>query len=156
MDRPPRPSRERLLSAGVVGRFLFLGTIQAAGVCAVFFWHILTAASGTIGRPSRMRIATTVPSSSKRATNCSSYPTPRPNTTSTPPSNERGREHLLPARGRGRHTPLVPARAGTQKPLRSSRHAGGDGDAFGEFVGVGTLGWTAPPIPGHSLGGGPV
>ncbi|MEU3095292.1 cation-transporting P-type ATPase [Streptomyces sp. NPDC006967] len=40
MDRPPRSRRERLFSAGVVGRILFLGGIQALGVCAVFFWHI--------------------------------------------------------------------------------------------------------------------
>ncbi|WP_253195411.1 cation-transporting P-type ATPase [Streptomyces sp. JHA26] len=40
MDRPPRPRRERLFSADVVRRILFLGGIQAAGVCAVFFWHI--------------------------------------------------------------------------------------------------------------------
>jgi magnesium-transporting ATPase (P-type) len=43
MDRPPRSRRERLLSAAVLGRFLFLGCIQAAGVSAVFFWHIHTA-----------------------------------------------------------------------------------------------------------------
>ncbi|MFJ4007428.1 cation-translocating P-type ATPase [Streptomyces sp. NPDC090023] len=40
MDRPPRPRRERLFSAAVMGRILFLGGIQALGVCAVFFWHI--------------------------------------------------------------------------------------------------------------------
>lgn len=40
MDRPPRPRREPLFSAAVVRRFLFLGSIQALGVCAVFFWHI--------------------------------------------------------------------------------------------------------------------
>uniref|UniRef100_UPI0015F08C31 HAD-IC family P-type ATPase n=1 Tax=Streptomyces shenzhenensis TaxID=943815 RepID=UPI0015F08C31 len=40
MDSPPRPRRERLFSAAVVGRILFLGGIQALGVCAVFFWHI--------------------------------------------------------------------------------------------------------------------
>ncbi|MFJ6904287.1 cation-translocating P-type ATPase [Streptomyces griseoluteus] len=40
MDRPPRPRRERLFSAAVMGRILFLGGIQAIGVCAVFFWHI--------------------------------------------------------------------------------------------------------------------
>jgi calcium-translocating P-type ATPase len=43
MDRPPRSPRERLFSTGVVRRFLFLGTIQAIGVCFVFFWHIHTA-----------------------------------------------------------------------------------------------------------------
>ncbi len=40
MDRPPRSRRERLFSTAVVGRILFLGGIQALGVCAVFFWHI--------------------------------------------------------------------------------------------------------------------
>ncbi|MFI7296590.1 cation-translocating P-type ATPase [Streptomyces sp. NPDC050121] len=44
MDRPPRSRRERLFSAAVMGRILFLGGIQAACVTAVFFWHI--AASG--------------------------------------------------------------------------------------------------------------
>ncbi|MEV5480089.1 MULTISPECIES: cation-translocating P-type ATPase [Streptomyces] len=40
MDRPPRSRRDRLFSAAVMGRILFLGGIQALGVCAVFFWHI--------------------------------------------------------------------------------------------------------------------
>ncbi|MFE0515876.1 cation-translocating P-type ATPase [Streptomyces sp. NPDC058964] len=40
MDSPPRPRAERLFSTGVMGRILFLGGIQALGVCAVFFWHI--------------------------------------------------------------------------------------------------------------------
>ncbi|MFF7844504.1 cation-translocating P-type ATPase [Streptomyces ossamyceticus] len=40
MDRSPRSRHERLLSAAVVGRILFLGGIQAACVSAVFFWHI--------------------------------------------------------------------------------------------------------------------
>jgi calcium-translocating P-type ATPase len=40
MDRPPRTRRERLLSPAVLRRVLFLGCIQAAGVTAVFFWHI--------------------------------------------------------------------------------------------------------------------
>jgi len=40
MDRPPRSRRERLFSTAVMGRILFLGGIQALGVCAVFFWHI--------------------------------------------------------------------------------------------------------------------
>ena len=40
MDRPPRPRRERLFSPAVVRRILFLGGIQAMGVCAVFFWHV--------------------------------------------------------------------------------------------------------------------
>ncbi|MFK4148903.1 cation-translocating P-type ATPase [Streptomyces sp. NPDC004065] len=40
MNSPPRPRRERLFSTAVMGRILFLGGIQALGVCAVFFWHI--------------------------------------------------------------------------------------------------------------------
>ncbi|MEW2446905.1 cation-transporting P-type ATPase [Streptomyces parvulus] len=40
MNRPPRSRRERLFSADVVRRILFLGGIQALGVCAVFFWHV--------------------------------------------------------------------------------------------------------------------
>ncbi|MFC5201104.1 cation-translocating P-type ATPase [Streptomyces kaempferi] len=40
MDSPPRPRRERLFSTSVMGRIMFLGGIQAIGVCAVFFWHI--------------------------------------------------------------------------------------------------------------------
>ncbi|AZQ40894.1 cation-transporting P-type ATPase [Streptomyces cyaneochromogenes] len=40
MDRPPRSRRERLFSAAVVGRILFLGGIQAVCVTGVFFWHI--------------------------------------------------------------------------------------------------------------------
>ncbi|MFE3638299.1 cation-translocating P-type ATPase [Streptomyces sp. NPDC059168] len=40
MNSPPRPRRERLFSAAVMGRILFLGGIQALGVCAVFFWHV--------------------------------------------------------------------------------------------------------------------
>ncbi|MFI1163494.1 cation-translocating P-type ATPase [Streptomyces sp. NPDC020801] len=40
MDQPPRPRAERLFSRSVVRRILFLGGIQAIGVCAVFFWHI--------------------------------------------------------------------------------------------------------------------
>lgn len=40
MDRPPRSRRARLFSSAVVGRILFLGGIQALGVCVVFFWHI--------------------------------------------------------------------------------------------------------------------
>ncbi len=40
MHRPPRPPREPLFSPAVLRRILFLGGIQAAGVCAVFFWHI--------------------------------------------------------------------------------------------------------------------
>ncbi|AWN30595.1 cation-transporting P-type ATPase [Streptomyces sp. NEAU-S7GS2] len=40
MERPPRSRRERLFSLTVMGRILFLGGIQALGVCVVFFWHI--------------------------------------------------------------------------------------------------------------------
>ncbi|MGV9406290.1 cation-translocating P-type ATPase [Streptomyces sp. NPDC003667] len=40
MTSPPRPRRERLFSTAVMGRILFLGGIQALGVCAVFFWHV--------------------------------------------------------------------------------------------------------------------
>ena len=46
MNRPPRPVTERLLSRAVVGRFLFLGAIQAAGVCFAFFWRIHSAHLG--------------------------------------------------------------------------------------------------------------
>ncbi|MFP8963344.1 cation-translocating P-type ATPase [Streptomyces nanhaiensis] len=40
MDRPPRPRRERLFSAAVMGRVLFLGGIQAVCVSAVFLWQV--------------------------------------------------------------------------------------------------------------------
>ncbi|MFD7611637.1 cation-translocating P-type ATPase [Streptomyces sp. NPDC059828] len=40
MDQPPRARHDRLFSPAVMGRILFLGGIQAAGVCAVFFWHV--------------------------------------------------------------------------------------------------------------------
>lgn len=40
MDRPPRPTGERLFSWPVVRRFLFLGGIQSAGVIVAFFWRI--------------------------------------------------------------------------------------------------------------------
>ena len=43
MDRPPRSRREPLFSATVVRRFLFLGGIQAIGVCFAFFWRIHSA-----------------------------------------------------------------------------------------------------------------
>jgi Ca2+-transporting ATPase len=43
MASPPRSPNEKLLSAPVVGRFLFLGSIQAIGVTLVFFWHIASA-----------------------------------------------------------------------------------------------------------------
>jgi magnesium-transporting ATPase (P-type) len=46
MTRPPRPVTERLLSGPVVRRFLFLGAIQAAGVCFAFFWRIHSAHLG--------------------------------------------------------------------------------------------------------------
>ncbi|WP_345134896.1 cation-transporting P-type ATPase [Streptomyces mexicanus] len=55
MDRPPRPRHERLFSRAVVRRILFLGGIQAIGVCAVFFWRIHTSgipyADFTAGNP---------------------------------------------------------------------------------------------------------
>jgi calcium-translocating P-type ATPase len=43
MQRPPRSPREPLFSSAVVRRFMFLGTVQAVGVCAVFFWRIHSA-----------------------------------------------------------------------------------------------------------------
>jgi Ca2+-transporting ATPase len=46
MTRPPRPVTERLLSGPVIRRFLFLGAIQAAGVCFAFFWRIHSAHLG--------------------------------------------------------------------------------------------------------------
>ncbi len=46
MDRPPRPPSERLFSWGVVRRFLFLGSIQSAGVVFAFFWRIHSAHLG--------------------------------------------------------------------------------------------------------------
>ena len=46
MDRPPRPLGERLFSGPLVRRFLFLGVIQAAGVCFAFFWRIHSAHLG--------------------------------------------------------------------------------------------------------------
>jgi Ca2+-transporting ATPase len=42
----PRPAGERLLSGPVIRRFLFLGAIQAAGVCFAFFWRIHSAHLG--------------------------------------------------------------------------------------------------------------
>ncbi|MGX4695293.1 HAD-IC family P-type ATPase [Streptomyces sp. JNUCC 63] len=47
MNSPPRPRRERLFSTAVMGRILFLGGIQALGVCAVFFWHIHASRAST-------------------------------------------------------------------------------------------------------------
>ena len=43
MSHPPRPSSEHLFNLVVVKRFCFLGSIQAAGVVAAFFWRIHTA-----------------------------------------------------------------------------------------------------------------
>ncbi|MGI5466605.1 cation-translocating P-type ATPase [Streptomyces sp. CA-132043] len=40
MTQPPRSRRERLFSAALVRRFLFLGAVQSLGACTVFFWHI--------------------------------------------------------------------------------------------------------------------
>ena len=55
MDRPPRPPSERLFSASVVRRFLFLGIIQSAGVIFAFYWRIHSAHLGfshfTTGNP---------------------------------------------------------------------------------------------------------
>jgi Ca2+-transporting ATPase len=46
MDKPPRPLGGRLFSGPLVKRFLFLGVIQAAGVCFAFFWRIHSAHLG--------------------------------------------------------------------------------------------------------------
>ena len=43
MDRPPRPSTERLFDWALVRRFLFLGGIQSVGVVFAFFWRIHSA-----------------------------------------------------------------------------------------------------------------
>ncbi|HEX6359258.1 cation-transporting P-type ATPase [Actinophytocola sp.] len=43
MDQPPRRQRQRLFSAALVRRFLFLGGIEAVGATAVFFWHLYSA-----------------------------------------------------------------------------------------------------------------
>ncbi len=43
MSRPPRPPSEHLFSWSVVRRFLFLGSIQSAGVVFAFFWRIHSA-----------------------------------------------------------------------------------------------------------------
>jgi P-type Ca2+ transporter type 2C len=43
MDRPPRSPSERLFSGQVVRRFLFLGSIQAAGSVSLFFYRIHSA-----------------------------------------------------------------------------------------------------------------
>jgi Ca2+-transporting ATPase len=43
MARPPRPPSEHLFNWAVVRRFLFLGTIQSAGVVFAFFWRIHSA-----------------------------------------------------------------------------------------------------------------
>jgi calcium-translocating P-type ATPase len=55
MDRPPRPPAEHLFSWAVVRRFLFLGTIQSAGVVFAFFWRVHSAhlpfADFTAGNP---------------------------------------------------------------------------------------------------------
>ena len=40
MSRPPRPPGEHLFNWALVRRFCFLGSIQAAGVVAAFFWRI--------------------------------------------------------------------------------------------------------------------
>ncbi len=46
MERPPRHPAEHLMSAAVVGRFLFLGTIMSIGVVAAFFWRVHSAHLG--------------------------------------------------------------------------------------------------------------
>lgn len=43
MSRPPRPPSEHLFNWPLVRRFLFLGTIQSAGVVFAFFWRIHSA-----------------------------------------------------------------------------------------------------------------
>ena len=43
MARPPRPASEHLFNWKLVRRFLFLGSIQSAGVVFAFFWRIHTA-----------------------------------------------------------------------------------------------------------------
>jgi Ca2+-transporting ATPase len=43
MSRPPRQPGEHLFNWSVVRRFCFLGSIQAVGVVAAFFWRIHTA-----------------------------------------------------------------------------------------------------------------
>jgi magnesium-transporting ATPase (P-type) len=40
LDRPPRPRDERLMSRAVIGRFAFLGTIQAIGATASFYFAL--------------------------------------------------------------------------------------------------------------------
>ncbi|HEX6470219.1 MAG TPA: cation-transporting P-type ATPase [Streptosporangiaceae bacterium] len=46
MDAPPRSPRQRLFSAALVRRFLFLGGVQAAGVTFAFFWTLHGAGVG--------------------------------------------------------------------------------------------------------------
>ncbi len=46
MSRPPRAPSEHLFSWEVVRRFLFLGTIESAGVVFAFFWRIHSAHLG--------------------------------------------------------------------------------------------------------------
>ncbi len=43
MRAPPRDPKRPLFSAALVRRFLFLGSVQALVVTAVFFWHIASA-----------------------------------------------------------------------------------------------------------------
>jgi magnesium-transporting ATPase (P-type) len=40
LEQPPRPRTERLMSRGVIGRFLFLGSIQAVGATASFYFAL--------------------------------------------------------------------------------------------------------------------
>jgi Cation transporting ATPase, C-terminus len=89
MTRPPRPVNERLLSGPVVARFLFLGAIQAAGVCFAFFWRIHSAHLGfghfTVANPV-YREARTMTSPSA----CSPTPGSLPSIRKPPATRERG------------------------------------------------------------------
>jgi magnesium-transporting ATPase (P-type) len=40
LEQPPRPRSERLMSRAVIGRFLFLGSIQAVGATASFYFAL--------------------------------------------------------------------------------------------------------------------
>lgn len=46
MDTPPRSPKQRLFSAALVRRILFLGGVEALVVTAVFFWHLSSAGIG--------------------------------------------------------------------------------------------------------------
>jgi calcium-translocating P-type ATPase len=55
MDTPPRKPTQRLFSAALVRRFLFLGSVQAIGATSLFFWRVHTAGipfeQFTVGNP---------------------------------------------------------------------------------------------------------